>query len=102
MLTAQQYIERQRGIGGSDAAVVVGLSPFKSAYQLYLEKRGEGASIAVLPGLGQITWKQAAPSTKISVDIEKLKVDYPDIHAACCVTEVRAGSRRFLLKPDKE
>lgn len=41
MLTAEQKISRLKGIGGSDAAVVVGLSPFKSPYQLYLEKRGE-------------------------------------------------------------
>lgn len=41
MLTAEQRTARQKGIGGSDAAVVVGLSPFKSPYQLYLEKRGE-------------------------------------------------------------
>lgn len=41
MLTAEQKEQRKQGIGGSDAAVVVGLSPFKSAYQLYLEKRGE-------------------------------------------------------------
>jgi putative phage-type endonuclease len=30
---------RQQGIGGSDAAVVMGLSPYKSAYELWLEKR---------------------------------------------------------------
>lgn len=41
MLTLEQKAQRAKGIGGSDAAVVVGLSPFKSAYQLYLEKRGE-------------------------------------------------------------
>jgi putative phage-type endonuclease len=41
MLTEAQKIDRLKGIGGSDAAVVVGLSPFKSPYQLYLEKRGE-------------------------------------------------------------
>jgi putative phage-type endonuclease len=40
MLTAEQKQQRTQGIGGSDAAVVVGLSPFKTPYQLYLEKRG--------------------------------------------------------------
>lgn len=43
MLTLDQKEERRHGIGGSDAAVVVGLSPFKSPYQLYLEKRGEAS-----------------------------------------------------------
>jgi len=32
---------RRKGIGGSDAAVACGLSPYKTQYQLYLEKRGE-------------------------------------------------------------
>lgn len=32
---------RQQGIGGSDVAALLGISPYKSAYQLYLEKRGE-------------------------------------------------------------
>ena len=40
-LTAEQIATRQTGIGGSDAAVVLGLSRFKTALQLYLEKRGE-------------------------------------------------------------
>ena len=31
---------RQRGIGSSDAAVAVGLSPYKSALSLWLEKTG--------------------------------------------------------------
>src|SRR5512139_912790 len=33
--------ERSNGIGGSDAAPICGLSPWKSAYQVWLEKRGE-------------------------------------------------------------
>lgn len=33
--------QRKRGIGGSDAAAAVGLSPYKTPHQLYLEKRGE-------------------------------------------------------------
>lgn len=33
--------QRRQGIGGSDCAVVMGLSKWKSSYQLYLEKRGE-------------------------------------------------------------
>jgi putative phage-type endonuclease len=32
---------RLTGIGGSDAAVALGLSPFRTALELYLEKRGE-------------------------------------------------------------
>jgi putative phage-type endonuclease len=40
MLTEAQLEARKAGIGGTDAAVVVGLSPFKSPYQLCLEKMG--------------------------------------------------------------
>ena len=41
--TREAWLEERRGgIGGSDCAVVCGVSPWKSAYELYLEKRGEG------------------------------------------------------------
>jgi putative phage-type endonuclease len=33
--------ERRKGIGGSDVAAILGLSPWKSAYQVYREKRKE-------------------------------------------------------------
>ena len=37
-----QYLEeRRKGIGGSDIAAVLGLSPWKTAYQVYQEKRKE-------------------------------------------------------------
>ena len=41
MLTHEQRSKRQQGIGGSDAPVCAGLSPYKSPLQLYYEKRGE-------------------------------------------------------------
>jgi putative phage-type endonuclease len=40
-LTKAQLEERRSGIGGSDAAVILGLNPFKDVYGLYLDKRGE-------------------------------------------------------------
>ena len=33
--------ERRKGIGGSDVAAIMGLSPWKTAYQIYQDKRGE-------------------------------------------------------------
>ena len=33
--------ERKKGIGGSDAGTAVGVNPYKSPYQLYLEKIGD-------------------------------------------------------------
>lgn len=41
MLTQKQKEERKLGIGGSDIAVLMGISTYKTPYQLYLEKRGE-------------------------------------------------------------
>ena len=34
-------VERQKGIGGSDAGTAVGVNPYKTPYQLYLEKIGD-------------------------------------------------------------
>lgn len=48
ILTAKQAEDRSKwlefrkeGIGGSDAAAIVGLSKWKSPYQLWLEKTGQ-------------------------------------------------------------
>jgi putative phage-type endonuclease len=35
------HAERMTGVGGSDASVVLGLSPWKTPFELYKEKRGE-------------------------------------------------------------
>jgi len=44
MITEQQRQERQLGIGGSDMPIILGLSSYKTPYQLYLEKIGEAES----------------------------------------------------------
>jgi len=41
MNNAQWLEERRRGIGGSDIAAIMGISPWKSAYRVYQEKRRE-------------------------------------------------------------
>ena len=41
MITEQQRNERNQGIGGSDMPVILGLSSYKTPYQLYLEKTGQ-------------------------------------------------------------
>ena len=48
---------RNQGIGGSDASVIMGLNPYKSAYQLWLEKRGV-AEPEDLTGNPYIYWGQ--------------------------------------------
>jgi putative phage-type endonuclease len=40
-LTPEQLEERRSGIGGSDAATVLGLNPFTTSLELYLDKIGE-------------------------------------------------------------
>ncbi len=40
MLTQKQIEIRKTGLGGSDMASVLGLSPYKTRYELYLEKIG--------------------------------------------------------------
>lgn len=41
MITEQQRKERKLGIGGSDMPIIMGLSSYKTPYQLYLEKTGQ-------------------------------------------------------------
>jgi putative phage-type endonuclease len=40
-LTPEQLEARKSGLGGSDVAAIMGMSPWKTAHTLYLEKRGE-------------------------------------------------------------
>jgi putative phage-type endonuclease len=37
----QEYRKKQKGIGGSDASIILGLNPYKSAFTLWLEKTGQ-------------------------------------------------------------
>lgn len=47
-LTREEWLaERQKGIGGSDAAAVAGLNPWKSAAAVYFEKIGEAPAETV-------------------------------------------------------
>lgn len=46
---------RNMGIGGSDAAVIMGLNPYKSPYQLWLEKTGQ-AEPPDLSGNQRVYW----------------------------------------------
>lgn len=41
-LTRQEWLKyRTQGIGGSDVSIIVGINPFKSVHQLWLEKTGQ-------------------------------------------------------------
>jgi len=41
MLSPEQRQARKAGIGGSDVAAIMGMSPWKTRHEVYLEKRGE-------------------------------------------------------------
>lgn len=51
MLTDQQKEERRTGIGGSDVAAVCGLSPWRTALDVFLEKTGDVAPIDETPAM---------------------------------------------------
>ena len=40
MLSKSQLADRMKGIGGSDVGIILGLSTYKTPYELYLEKKG--------------------------------------------------------------
>jgi len=43
MLSEEQLAKRREGVCGSDIAAVVGLSPYRSAFDVFLDKTGQGA-----------------------------------------------------------
>lgn len=45
MLTTKQLSDRKLGIGGSDMPIILGLSTYKTPYQLYLEKIAVGEPV---------------------------------------------------------
>ena len=45
-ITATQAAERAKGIGSSDAAAVMGLSPFLTPYELWMQKTGRSEGFA--------------------------------------------------------
>ena len=55
-LTAEQLQKRQKGLGGSDCAAALGLSPWKTALELFHEKRGTGDSDLVLVPTEPMRW----------------------------------------------
>lgn len=91
---AADLIEAKAQIKREEAVVTASENLLKSAI-------GD-ASEAILPGWGKITWKTAVPSVKESLDVDRLKADFPDAYAACLKRETRNSGRRFLLKPNKE
>jgi len=41
MITVEQKLDRLKGLGGSDMPIILGLSKYKTPYQLWLEKTGQ-------------------------------------------------------------
>ena len=59
------------------------------------------ASVARIPGYGEITWKAARASTQAVCDLVALKTDYPEVYEKVVTMEEKGGGRRLLLKPEK-
>lgn len=53
MGSAEWLEERRKGIGASDCAAVLGMNPWRTPYQVYLEKIGE---VKVWSGNAQMSW----------------------------------------------
>ena len=54
-LTAEQLEIRKTGVGGSDIAVLLGLNPFKTTHELWLEKDDSYRTEKTDPGVQFIT-----------------------------------------------
>lgn len=48
MLTVEQKEQRKNGLGATDCSVVMGLNPYKTPYELWLEKTGRQEPAAIL------------------------------------------------------
>lgn len=77
MLTPEQRIKRKSGIGGSDIAAICGLSPYRSALDIYFQK--------TLDDLDDISndniwWGNALESVIVDkyMDIYPQKIEFPD------------------------
>ena len=51
MLSAQHLEQRRAGLGGSDAAAILGLSPWKTALEVWLEKTGQAPETEPTPAM---------------------------------------------------
>lgn len=97
---------RTSGIGGSDAGTIMGANPWKSPYQLWLEKTGqveaediddrkvrlqqvnnkimammEDNEVGMTPAGARVTWKPQEGRT--TIDRKKLAKDWPEAYEAC-------------------
>ena len=70
----------------------------KSQYEGKLKAAMGDASVAVIPGYGEITWKSTKPGK--AFDEKAFAAAHPDLYQQ--FIKERPGYRRFLLKPSKE
>jgi len=80
-MTRQQWLEeRKKGIGASDAAVILGLSPYKDTVQLWKEKTGrvEAEDISCKPYVQYGIQAEAHLRALFALDFPQYKVDYEE------------------------
>lgn len=71
----------------------------KIAEENFLKASLQEATVAKVPGFGEISWRTAAPSHKEVFDVERFRADQPTLYAHYLRMESKASGRRFLVKP---
>lgn len=100
-MSHQEFLaERLKGIGGSDVAAILGLSKYKSPYQLWLEKTGRDSSdIQSEPAywgtaLEDLVAKEFSKRTGLKVQRVNQQLVHPDFDW------VRANIDRAIVNPE--
>ena len=55
-----------------------------------------------IPGFGKATWKSTKDRKFKALDIERVKLEYPEVYKACMKEVTIPGHRTFRLTPDKD
>lgn len=103
--SSREWLEAREGIGGSDASAILGLNPYKTNQELWMEKKGQMSPVDI----------SNKPYVKYGNDAESLlralfSLDYPEytvelvclIHQQtkkilCHSARESQGQLRFLL-----
>ena len=78
MLTERQIEERRKTIGGSDSPVVLGLSPFKTRRELYLEKKGLAPDIIETKAMQRGTYLEPIVANLYEKETGRTVAIHPD------------------------
>ena len=90
-LPREQWLEyRRKGIGGSDAAAVLGISPFRTGRDLYYDK------LNIVTADDAENWVQLEVGTLLEPLVAKIFAHNPLLHFHPCWLQSAVGSPRAL------